>query len=646
MKTKKYIFMLASAALLSMTSCTDWLEQEPMSNVTTASYFKTAKEFQYAANRLYDQVQGYNAKSSYDLFDFGTDLNFLAFDVSELSGNTAAPASDNAYKQPYEYLRNVNNLLEQVGKYKGTESIDVPVGIAYFFRAWWHFNLLQRYGGVTLAMEVPTTTSEIVWGPRNSRYEVVSAILSDLSEAEKRLASTTKGSTGNDGSVTAEVVSAFKARVCLYEGTWEKYLGRGSEDFTNGDGSSSGAGTAMPSDYPSVAELLTMAKNEAAKFVSGGVYANEYSIWMECEDHAIKDYQKMSYYYLFALEESDSNPYGVTKASNNEAIFRKCYDYFLQKYGGANMTHSMPCGGSRKLMDMYLCTDGLPINKSPLFKGYNGFDDEFKNRDARMVAIFKQIGHSYWSANNEYGRPANYSIAPGDDPDNVGGLYSPILTSISANASGLGYDCRKFTEERERPTNQESADYMLIRLPEMLLIYAEATVELDGQISDADLDKTINVIRKRAHIANLSNSLVENNGLDMKEEIRRERTLELWGEGFRRVDLCRWGIAEAELTRPVCTYYSSYEGVPTQLSKEDRPGHPGNKIYKAEAWVGRIVETEMPQSTYAAGMPTVKPGCLIVETANNRNFSKKNYLAPIPTDQIALNGALKQNPQW
>ena len=71
-----------------------------MSNVTTASYFKTAKEFQYAANRLYDQVQGYNAKSSYDLFDFGTDLNFLAFDVSELSGNTAAPASDNAYKQP------------------------------------------------------------------------------------------------------------------------------------------------------------------------------------------------------------------------------------------------------------------------------------------------------------------------------------------------------------------------------------------------------------------------------------------------------------------------------------------------------------------------------------------------------------------
>ena len=646
MKTKKYILMLASASLLSMTSCTDWLDQEPMSNVTTGSYFKTAEEFQYAANKLYDQVQGYNSTSSYDLFDPGTDLNFLSFSTSELTGNTAAPASDDTYKLPYEYLRNVNNLLEQASNYSGTESIEIPIGIAYFFRAWWHFNLLQRFGGVTLALEVPSTSSDIVWGPRNSRYEVISSILSDLSEAEKRLASTTKGSTGNDGSVNIETVNAFKARVCLYEGTWEKYLGRGSEDFTNGDGTSAGAGTAMPSDYPSVTELLTMAKTEAAKFVNGGVYANEYSIWMECEDHEIEDYKNKSYFYLFALEESDSNPYGATKASNNESIFRKCYDYSLQKYGGANLTHSMPCGGTRKLMDMFLCTDGLPINKSPLFKGYSGFDDEFQNRDARMTAIFKQIGHSYWSANNEYGRPANYSIAPADDPDNVGGIYSPILTSLSNNGSSNGYDCRKFAEERERSTNQESADYMLIRLPEMLLAYAEATIELDGRISDADLDNTINLIRKRAHIANLTNNLVTSNGLDMKEEIRRERTLELWGEGFRRTDLCRWGIAEEELTRPICTYYATYNGEPTKLSQEDRPGHSGNKIYDANVWKDRLTDQEMAQSTYTAGMPTLKPGCLILRTANNRNFSKKNYLSAIPTDQISLNSELKQNPQW
>lgn len=125
---------------------------------------------------------------------------------------------------------------------------------------------------------------------------------------------------------------------------------------------------------------------------------------------------------------------------------------------------------------------------------------------------------------------------------------------------------------------------MLIRLPEMLMVYAEAVMELDGGISDADLNKTVNVIRKRAHIADLTNALVDTYGLEMIEEIRRERTLELWGEGFRRLDLCRWGIAEEELSRPVCTYYVSYEGVPTQIATDDRPGHPGEKMYDASVW--------------------------------------------------------------
>lgn len=644
MKMKYNILLLASVALLSTTSCADWLDQEPLSNVSTGTYFRTAAEFESAANYLYSRVQGYDSKSSYDLWDNGTDLSYLY--KSELTGNDAALASDDTYKEPYKELRHVNNLLEQAAEYTGTESIDVSIGTAYFFRAWWHFNLLQRFGGITLALEAPNTDSEIVWGPRNSRYEVIASILSDLEEAQRLMASETKAATGNDGSLTIEAVCAFKARVCLFEGTWEKYNGRGSEDETNGDGTSVGAGTTIPEGYPSVNELLQMAQAEAAKFVSGGTYAGEYSIWMECEDHEIDAYDRMSYYYLFALEEADSNPYGATKASNNEAIFRKCYDYSLQVYGGSNITHSEPCGGSRKLMDMYLCTDGLPIHISPLFQGYGTFDSEFQNRDARMIASFKQVGHYYWCANAEYGLVANYSIAPDEDPNNT--VFSPSLATYSAGQYNgqNGYAGRKFTQERERPTNQESADLMLIRYPEMLLVYAEATIELNGNISDGDLNNTINVIRQRAHIANLTNSLVNTYGLDMKEEIRRERTLELWGEGFRRTDLCRWGIAEIELSRPICTYYVEYEGVPTAMGTEDRPGYPGEPMYVPSVWANNIVTSDMPQSTYTAGMPPVKAGSLIIEADNNRNFSKKNYLMAIPTNEIELNGQLLQNPQW
>lgn len=638
MKSSKYILLLASAAMLSMTSCTNWLEQEPMSNITTGAYFKNASDFKAAANYLYSQTPGYSNTNNPTLFDQGTDLS--SGTNSELSGTDGAPTSDDTYKNPYTYLRHVNNLLAQAENYTGND-IDPYIGVAHFYRAFWHFNLLQRFGGISLALEVPNTSSDFVWGSRNSRYEVIASVLSDLNKAQTLLANTTKESTGNDGSITVEAVSALKARVCLFEGTWEKYNGRGADDATNGDGITSGAGIAMPSDYPSVNELLIMAKTESAKFVSGGVYANEYSVWMECENHSIDVYNNQSYFYLFALEEADSNPYGVTKASNDEAIFRKCFDFGQQVYGGANLTHSNPCGGSRKLMDMFLCSDGLPIHKSSLFEGYHTFDSEFKNRDARMTAGFKQPGHYYWCANSEFGQPAIYSIAPEEDTNNKNGVYAPVLTVWSG-----GYSGRKYTQERERATTQESADYMLIRLPEMLLTYAEATIEAGGNITDAELENTINVIRKRAHIAKLTNSFATANGLDVKEEIRRERAIELFGEGFRRYDLCRWAIAETELDRPLCIYYAEYDGVATMLATEDKPNYPGTKIYDAAVWAKYTVTEDMEQSTYTAGVPKVKKGALIIETKNNRVFAKKNYLQPIPTDQINLNGKLKQNPKW
>lgn len=647
MKTKKYITAIAAlTALISMTSCNDWLDQKPMSNVTTGEYFKNASEFESAANNLYSQLLGFGGDAQKRLYDVGTDLNYINDD--ELSGNIGAPASDKAYQDPYKKLRTVNNLLDQASKYKGTGNIDVSVGTAYFFRAYWHFNLLQRFGGVTLALAVPETTSDFVWGPRNSRYEVMASILSDLNKAQELMKNVTKASTNNSGLLTIEAVDAFKARVCLFEGTWEKYNGRGSADVTNGDGTSNGAGTAMPEGYPSVEELLTMAKNEAAKFVEGGLYAKEYSIWMECEDNKIDYYNRQSYYYLFGLEDADSNPYGVTKESNNEAILRKCYDFSKQVYAGGT-THTHACSGTRKLMDMFLCTDGLPVNISPLFKGYKGLNSEFENRDTRMVASFKQIGNAYWSCNGEHGNVANYEIDPNDDPTNTGGHYYPILDTYSSSSynTWCGYAGRKYTEERNRPAGQESADFMVIRLPEMLLTYAEATVELNGKISDAELAKTIHPIRQRAHIADLTNELVNANGLDMKQEIRRERALELFGEGFRFNDLCRWGIAEQELQRPVCSYYAAYDGTPTELASADKPGKPGEKIYKESVWNKDLtITSEQEQSSYKAGMPTVKPGCLILTRKSDRNFTKKNYLQAIPTDQIALNPELKQNPQW
>lgn len=100
-------------------------------------------------------------------------------------------------------------------------------------------------------------------------------------------------------------------------------------------------------------------------------------------------------------------------------------------------------------------------------------------------------------------------------------------------------------------------DFIAIRYGEVLLNYAEAVYELNGSISDADLDKSINLLRKRAtnndpsKLPLLTNAFVNANGLNMRDEIRRERSIELAYEGFRYWDLLRWKTAEIELPKPI-----------------------------------------------------------------------------------------------
>ena len=101
MKTNKYIIVLISTALFSLTGCTDWLEQEPMSQVTTAVYFKNAEQFQNAANKLADECYGFGrnftSNESFSIFfDYGTDL--IGRSSDEISGLNGAPTSESYYR--------------------------------------------------------------------------------------------------------------------------------------------------------------------------------------------------------------------------------------------------------------------------------------------------------------------------------------------------------------------------------------------------------------------------------------------------------------------------------------------------------------------------------------------------------------------
>ena len=655
MKTIKIIFSMLAAILLT-TSCTnDFLNLNPLDSQTEVTYFKSLTDFQNAANNLHANVFAFqtnglaNANNVYAInFDWGTDI--VSGASNEVSGINVTPTVDVYWQQTYTWLRPVNQLIAKAADYSKPDEIAGPVGQAYFFRAWHHFFLLKRFGGVPIANKVPELGDVVVTGPRASRYEVVKQILDDLDVAIAKLTKTTVSSTSNDGHVTLEAAKAFKARVCLFEATWDTYVGT----KTDGNGTSTGAGSLKPVGYPSVTEMLTMAQSLSKDVIDGG----KFQLWDRVRNltdipASVKNpgmYIHHSYYYLFNLEGANSNPLGLDKSSNKESIFRTVYDAVNRK-NNTNLTHTFPASFTRKLADMYLCTDGLPVHLSPLFKGYTDMNTEILNRDYRAEAVNVKA-MDYWWGWGMYKTGAVYTT---DIYSLAAGTYQNVPDATNGAAPGIGSNKFRTNRADMGADGDEAYDYMQIRLAEVYLIYAEATCELGkGVISDADLDYSINKVRARGGIAPLNMALIsaanviaDQKGyghLDMMGEIRRERATELYGEGQRLSDLCRWGIAEAELAgQDRCGGYINYKGVPSYVQTLISP-ITKKLVYVASSFAGKINSKEYTFSY--AGLTPTEPGSTIIELAANRKFALKNYLQPIPSDQIKLNSNLIQNPNW
>jgi starch-binding outer membrane protein, SusD/RagB family len=611
MLTLKKLTIITGAAVILLSSCNKtFLDLKPTDQATDTIFYKTPDQFKASANYFYNKMIGFKAvdKSSiYSWMDWGSDLLNPGY-----SWPSALNATDLYWNNPYSYIRGNNILIGKAAQYTGDYAgIKQYVAAAYFFRAWHHFFLLKRFGGVPVDTIVATMTSDLLTAPRNSRYEVTKQILSDLDVAIDGLPLESAIAAADKGQVSKQAAMAFKARVLLYEGTYEKYVGKA----TDGDGVSTGAGSAGY-DAGNVTKYLT----EAASLSRQVMSYTDYSLFTGVDS--------LSYRYLFILDDNVSNPKGLTKTANKEYILSSRYDYTLLQTG-TNLTHTGGGGISRKLMDMFLCKDGLPFSVSPLAKGYASMTDEFDNRESRMTCITGKPKQKYWGFGSAYG--SNYNLA------NYLTVFNwPSYITISypdLSNGGSGYGSRKWSSESaNRNDNQESYDYPQIRLAEVYLIFAEATCELNnGAISDADLNISINKIRARAGAAPLTNALIAPYpSLTMLGEIRRERTLELLSENTRFTDLMRWGIAEQELNQAPQGMVVKYNGQPTEIATFINP-YTNKAAYKA--------------STYPFGVDATT-GALILSGPPAVPMTKKNYLTSIPQDQITLNRNLLQNPGY
>ncbi|KGL62285.1 RagB/SusD family nutrient uptake outer membrane protein [Polaribacter sp. Hel1_85] len=592
MKNNKFIYILFLALIIS--SCVDEiLDKEPISGVTEAEYFDSPTEFRRATNTLYTALNTPRNPGTSEMLDHGSDLhaNFLADSYGR--GIVSFPITDSQWSSPYSTIRQANIILEKADEYEGNATeIAEYVAAAKFFRATQYFELLQRYGGVPITLEVLDLTSENVFAARSSRYEVVDVILEDLTDAIPNLPTQNNLLSEDYGKITTEAAKAYKAWVLLYAATWEKYVGT----TTDGDGTSTGAGSAGAKDNQTA--YLTEAISLNREVISSGAF----ELW---NYNSEPDMRNRSNYYLFNIEGSASNPLGLDKTSNKEFIMYKVFDELL---GTINTSQNSVgrVAPSRKMMDLFLATDGLPIAQSGSFAGYESPQDEYQNRDYRMECYFRNINTNEIPVDGEL-----------------------TLEGVIDNTGGTAYRNNKFVstgylQDIENPT--DGHNWPIIRLATVYLNLAESLYELNSSITDAELNETINLTKARAGLPALTNAFASTNSLDILDEIRRERAVELFAENSRFHDLKRWGIAEDTLNKSILgpvVEGTDYEG--------------NTNLYNSAAYPNGEEEVTTGKGILKA---------VVLDASTSRNFSRTTYLRPIPSQEIVQNSNILQNPGY
>ncbi len=561
---KSIIKSISTVALgLLAVAATSCLDLDPQDQLGDGNLWGRTADFENFANNFYGWTTDFGSIVIRDGLHSDVRSDNMALKGSKnvfSNGTNTIPNSDGLYTNGYNHIRRCNILLEKAEGFSNPNDIRQYVGEAYFFRAWTYFELMQAYGDLILVNHTIDVDDELMKAERNNRSEVTDAIISDLREAVKYLK---KHAEVPNGRISVEGAYAFLSRVALYEGTWQKFRNQEAR----------------------AKELLDISAQAAKEVID----SNEFTLFT---NDALGEH---AYRYMFILEDVKSNPVGLTKSDNHEYIFARLHDETLKPIGYNISYGTSPSGGdgiaSKKFADLFLCKDGLPIEVSKQFQGYTNIRSEWQNRDARMGVILCPPGANIYVT----GYKAHTTWTDADEPQ---------IKNFQPNY-GNGYYCWKWVGEREATTGKESFDFPLIRYAEVLLNYAEAVYERDGQISDADLAMSINLTRKRINPAmpDLTNAFVSSNGLDMRTEIRRERTIELFNEGFRIDDLKRWKTAE----------------------------------------------TEMPQdflgSKFCGGTQNDE-GFAIFESSADRSWNERNYLLPLPVDQRQLNPNLGNNPGW
>jgi len=313
---------------------------------------------------------------------------------------------------------------------------------------------------------------------------------------------------------------------------------------------------------------------------------------------------------------------------------------------------------SYELVCAYPCIDGLPIDESPLYNP----KDFFENRDPRLAMTIVPFATAH-----------NQSVLDGTyDPEDylwLGHEYSPdptrttVLrasdgvqvsnTDSKARAEHAAYNgllFKKYIDESflENGRNGAPTTYPLLRYGDVLLMYAEAMIELD-RCTQEILDETLNKIRERAYAGTGLEypRIVMGSQSELRTILRTERFIELAWEGHRYADLIRWRLAEKVYNTPVYFLLRAWSGSATWGGNEANVSAEYRKLI--QNWedgnypIGGIPEID--ENGIADLDYMVEAGYIVV--ASERTFDPgRDYLWPVPAADRMINDNLDQNPNW
>lgn len=585
-----------AASILPFSSCSDFLDREPITKPEAGNFLTGAIQVENYINGLYMTLPSFSKFGLGVRSEEKNSDNIIAekYDA-RLHGqnNQFSGASD--WQTGYQNLRKVNYFFHNYKVPEAQENEDVLSlkGEAYFLRAYWHFDLLKKFGSIPV-MDAFWDENATIAGlqiPAKTRNEVARFILSDLVEAKNLLHSRGKYSGIR---INKEAAMVLAMNVALYEGTWEKY--HSSDDFAS-------------------------STNESNYFL--GEVINWGNELFGCGIDLCKTGQNPGDAFAALFNSKDLSGMGEVllwrKYSSDEGVFHDVNGNLkagvVDSEGAAGITQS--------LVDNYLNADGTFID--PTNEKFKDFKETFEGRDPRLIQTVMNEGAKFASATTatpmhleEYTDEKKNTISP------------PKLAGDGNTRSLTGYHIRLGIDTTFVSGNGETA-LPIIRYAEGLLAYAEAAAELE-MWSDDIANKTLKALRERAGVKYLAPAKDANftdfgyTLTPVLQEIRRERRSELALQGFRLDDLMRWKADKLIVGK---RGKGAYVGDESILFKSYSPDNQK-----------RIRERlTLDDNKWADPMAGTLP-------SGYQFHADRDYLLPIPPSELELNKKLKQNPKW